>query len=148
MDFRPLWDTPPRFDPDTPRARDIRFSFFLVCSFRISKGEGGAKPMESENGDIFFPPHPRRGLSRLENETKRNETKLAHARSFARSFRRLFSSPSSRSIGYSPPLRRPAETPVLLPFPLTALSPLFLLLHHHHPSPRRIYRWKPEAAIN
>jgi len=69
---------------------------------------------------FFFP------MWSLAPREKRNETKFACARSLARSFRRLFSSPSSRSIGYSPPLRRPAETPVrspVSPYPSSPASP-------------------------
>lgn len=130
-----------------PRARDIRFFLFsspVPFGFPREERRRRAKPTEGEKWRHFF---PRREVSRAlektkRNDTKRNETLARRARSLARSFRRLFSSPSSRSIGYSPPLRRPAETP-------PPSSTLFLLLHHHHPSsPRRIYRWKPEAAIN
>lgn len=69
------------------------------------------------------------------SETKRDKTRTAQ---FARSLRRLFSSPlfPSRSIEYSPhggSRKSPSLSPPSL-FPFSRRS--------------RIYRWKPEAAIN
>lgn len=119
MDFRPLWDAVTRFDPAPPRTRDIRFSFFFPPSsvpFGFPRGRRHKADGKREWRHFFSD-----GVSLAPR--KRNETKLAHARSFARSFRRLFSSPSSRSIGYSLLRCGGPRKPPSLPFSLLPLFP-------------------------
>lgn len=143
-----LRDVVPRFNP---RARDMRFfSFFSSCSFRISNGGGGRKADGKREMETFFFPRRESPSRHARTETKRNETPHALVHSLVStaiflsfvSINRALSSVAAAAAAAARGNPRLSSRCLSLP--------LFLLLHHvpQRPSPRRIYRWKPEAAIN